>query len=41
MRRCLTRPKEMIGVEERYVLMSGTGDFDEVVHGTAAECSMG
>lgn len=40
MRRCLTRPKEMIGVEERYVLMSGTGDFDEVVHGTAAECSM-
>ena len=26
---------------ERYVLMSGTREFDEVVHGTAAECSMG
>ena len=40
MRRCLTRPKEMIGVEERYVLMSRTGDFDGVIQGTAAECSM-
>ena len=28
-------------MEKRFVLMSGTGEFDEVVHGTAAECSMG
>ena len=28
-------------MEDRYVLMSGTGDFDEVIRGTAAECSMG
>ena len=28
-------------MEDRYVLMSGTGDFDGVIRGTAAECSMG
>ena len=27
-------------MEERYVLMSGTREFDEVIRGTAAECSM-
>ena len=28
-------------MEERYVLMSGTREFDDVIRGTAAECSMG
>lgn len=37
----LTRPREAGGMEDRYVLMSGTGDFDGVIRGTAAECSMG
>ena len=41
MRRRLTRPREAGGMEDRYVLMSGTGDFDGVIRGTAAECSMG
>ena len=36
-----TKPKEMSGMEERYVLMSGTREFDDVIRGTAAECSMG
>ena len=27
-------------MEERYVLMSGTREFDELVRGAAAECSM-
>ena len=28
-------------MEERYVLMSGTREFDDVIRGTAAEYSMG
>ena len=28
-------------MEKRYVLMSGTREFDDVIRGTAAECSMG
>lgn len=38
MRRCLMRPKEAGGMGKRFVMVSGTGDFDGVIRGTAAEC---
>ena len=38
MMRRLMRPKEAGGMEDRYVLVSRTGDFDGVIRGTASEC---